>query len=148
MDTKLFERYAVLDDQKKQLEDKLKEIKEEQRQISQQIIEQSMEEGVDKVTVVVGHKETGEPIRRTVYRVREVWASSNGSQEELNEALKEAGLNEYVQEKVNTNSLSAYVRGFDPNQNLSPEEIVKALPEPLQDKVKVSEVLKIKSRLP
>jgi hypothetical protein len=145
MDTKLFEKFAVLDAQKSSLETRIKAIKDEMKQIEEAIIEQSLEEGIEKMTVIVGHTDDGLPVKRTVYRQRQLWAGHNGDPDALNEALKEAGLHEYLQEKVNTNSLSAYVRGFDPDRNKSPEQIMAELPYPLKQVLKVSEVLKIKS---
>lgn len=145
MDTKLFERFAVLDAQKQELETRIKVIKDEIKEIEDVIIEQSMEEGIEKMTVVVGHTEDGLPVKRTVYRQRQLWAGHNGDADALNQALKEAGLDEYVNEKVNMNQLSAYVRNFDPDRNKAPEAIIAELPEPLKAVIKVSEVLKIKS---
>ena len=152
MDTKIFERFAVLDDMKKDLEAKLKTVKQEMAELESQIVEQSLEEGVESMTVKVGHDDEGNPIRRTVYRRRDLYAgrADNGggspiSEEQLHEALREAGLEDYINEKVNANSLSAYVRGFDPDRRLSPEEIVQQLPLPLQGAVKVSEKLSVRS---
>ena len=145
METKVYERFAVLDDERKNLESRIKTIREEMVELEKQLVEASMEEGIDKVTVVVGRTEDGLPVKRTVYRSRIIRAGHQGDMDALNQALKDAGLDTYVQEKVNMNSLSAYVREFDPDKNKSPEEIIASLPEPLKTVIKVSECINMKT---
>ncbi len=143
MDTKMYERFANLDAMRKHHEAKIKEIREEMVELEKQLIEASLEENIDKVTVIVGHTEDGLPVKRTVYRQRKLWAGHQGDPEALNIALKESGLHEYVTEKANTNSLSAYIRGFDPDRIKSPEDIIAELPAPLQPVIKVTEAMKM-----
>ena len=145
MDTKIYERFAVLDARRKDYENRIKVIKDEMAELEKQLIEASMEEGIDKITVVVGQTEDGLPVKRTVYRSRIIRAGHQGDMDALNQALKDAGLDTYVQEKVNMNSLSAFVREFDPDKNKSPEEIIASLPEPLKPVVKVSECINMRT---
>lgn len=146
MDTRNFAKLASLQHRKAQLEAELKRLNEEISGLEGVLLEDVFEEGIDKMTVTAGEDENGFPIKRTVYLERKVWAGHNGDAEELNEALKQAGLNEYVQEKVNANSLSAFVREYDPEKNLKPDDIRAKLPEPLRDVIKISEQFKLKSR--
>ena len=147
METKHFARLAQLQEEKKELEQRKKEINEEIKNIQEPLLEQMDEEGVDKITVVVGYTDEGNPIRRTVHKRRQVWASSNGDMVGLIEALHEAGLDtEYVEQTVNSNRLSAFVRQYDDEDRpLSAEEIKQRLPEPLQNAVKVTEKIDLNS---
>lgn len=146
MNTKELKRLAALQHRKASLEAEVKEINKKIENLQEVLLEEAFEEGIDKMTVSIGNDENGHPIKRTVYLQRKVWAGHNGDQEQLNEALRQAGLEEYIKETVNTNSLSAFVREYDPEHNLDPESIKSKLPEPLRDVIKVSEQHKLISR--
>ena len=147
METKNFAKLAALQEEKKELKAREKEINEEIRNLQEPLLEQMDEEGVDKITVVIGQTDDGTPIRRTVHKRRQVWASSNGDMPGLIQALNEVGLDEeYVEETVNAQRLSAYVRQFDDGERpMSAEQIVAQLPEPLQNAVKVTEKIELNS---
>lgn len=75
----------------------------------------------------------------TVYLKREVWASpKDGDYEKACEALRAANLGEYVHERFNTNSVSAYVRDL--------EREGEPLPPILQDALNVTEKFKVQAR--
>ena len=65
------------------------------------------------------------------------------------EGLKSAGLGDMVKEKVNTQTLSAWVREQEKEhfgtKIVSPEELIKVLPEPLQLTLKVTETFKLRA---
>ncbi len=147
MDTKLFERFAVLSARKKALETQIEVIKDELKELETALLEQSMEGNIQNMTVIVGYTEDGLPVKRTVYRERTVRAGRGDEIEalQLNQALKEAGLHEYVKENVNLNQLSAYVRGFDPDKNRTPEEILAEMPDPLKKVIQIRVDYKMKS---
>lgn len=104
---------------------------------------------------------------RTIFLRKELWAGalSETDVEKLTEeaisklgdverdgkkllcaALKAAGLTEYVSEGYNTQSISSYVREFDPDKNYTVEEIIALLPEALRPFIKVTEKIKIGNR--
>lgn len=145
MDTKQASRLAALQQRKSYLDNELKRVNGEIRELEEVLLEQAFEDGVDKLTVTIGHDDNGVPIKRTVYLERKVWASPE-DQGQLNEGLRQAGLEDYIKETVNTNAISAYVREYDPERNLSPEDIRAKLPEPIRNALKISEVFKLKSR--
>jgi hypothetical protein len=159
MDTKPFERIAMLSDQKKALEQRLKDINDEIRSIEDFAIPMALEEGIPSMTVKVGEDEYGSPIFKTVSLRRKLWAGKASVRvltdegleveqsipdDEYFAALHEAGMGEYVEGKVNANRISAYIREFDDGR-MSPEDLVKKLPEPLQRVIKISEVYKLVS---
>lgn len=74
---------------------------------------------------------------------RVVWASAGGNVPALVEACKKAGLDDLVSDTVNSNRLSGYVREFDPDKNLSAEQITKKLPRAVRDKINVTEKIQL-----
>jgi hypothetical protein len=81
---------------------------------------------------------------QTVWLDRKLWASAAGP--ELTNALKAAGFAAMVKETVNGQTLSAWVREFDPEAQLGPEEVIAKLPSVVQPYVKVAEVYKLQVR--
>lgn len=146
MDTKELTKLAALQHRKAYLEAEVKEINRKISALEEALLEQTFEEGIDRATVTIGHDENGVPIKRTIYRERKVWAGHNGDVDALNDALRQAGLEEYIKETVNTNSLSAFIREYDPDHSSNPDDIRARLPEPLRDVIKISEQYKLKSR--
>lgn len=58
---------------------------------------------------------------------RKIWASCDGDVQGVIKAMEKDGLTDLVSETVNGNTLSGFVREYDPNKCLSPEALVKAL---------------------
>ena len=79
----------------------------------------------------------------TIYLAKEIWASlvrdEDGSVDEAHKALQEHGLGYLVQDKVDSRSLSAWVR----EQRREKTEI----PEALLPFPKISEAYRVKTRL-
>lgn len=86
----------------------------------------------------------------TIYVRREIWASpAEGNETLLMERLKSLGLGDMVKEKVNTQTLSAYVRELEETQLArqgSADEVLKILPEPLQSTIKLSERFSLRTK--
>ena len=113
MDTVKLNRFVELEKQRRDLETRLKALKEETTKLKESILSDFEEAGMSK-TVVEG---------MTVYVHRQLWASAIDSDyERACQALKSAGLNDYVQERFNINSLSAYVRELDKAGDPLPSE--------------------------
>lgn len=138
--------YAELDAKKKDLENRLSAVKRELAQIEEQLLDEMSEEGVPSLKINIENSD-GTQSTRTVYQRRELWAgyAEDFTKQDLCEALKHAGLEDMVTETFNTNTLSAYIREYDEN-NQSTEEIVKQLPAEIQPYIKVSEKYKIRTR--
>lgn len=114
----------------------VKKLKEEAADLEVELLPQFKDAGIDKTTI------NG----KTVWLDRKVWASAGGDMPALVDAMKAAGLHDMVGETVNGNTLSAWVREFDPDGVFSPEEIVEKLPVELRNSINVSEVFKLQVR--
>lgn len=147
MDTKQFAEFAKLKDQEAHLKGELKKVQEEIGGMEKRLLEEMDEEGLmDKITVRVGMDDEGRPLTRTIYRRRQLWAGHINGRDTLVEALKDAGLDEFVGETFNAQTLSAYVRSFDPDGRLAPEEVKALLPQAIQDQIKVTEKHELRAK--
>jgi len=86
----------------------------------------------------------------TLYISRTIWASlvnhdDVGKQPGM-KALETIGLKHLIKPSVNASQLSSWVREYDPDKRLSPDEIRDNLPEPIQPEIKISEVFKLGKR--
>jgi len=62
------------------------------------------------------------------------------------EALKKIGLGHFVKPTVNASRLSAWVREFDPEKKLSPDEILECIPAEVRNEITIAEVFKLGRR--
>jgi len=100
--------------EKRALEDEIKVIKAKIAKAEEKLLVEMTDAGVQRVTADGA----------TVYIQRQLWASKAAgvSDEDAADALIEAGLEDMVKLKFNSNTVSAYVRELDKNeQALSPE---------------------------
>ena len=135
--TELLRTYTSYANHKSRVDSEAKRIAQKMAQISDAVIAAFQDNALEKWT------SNG----RTLSLRRELWAGHQEDQKEnLLEALKAAGLHEYVSEGYNTMSLSAFVREADPDSQLTPEEIIAKLPPEIQPFIKVSEKIKIGHR--
>lgn len=146
MDMDAYIGYAVLEDEERALKARLKEIGEQRRQLEEHLLDDMADNGLAKLTVRVGFDDGGQPVMKTLYMRRQLWAGHQGDKQALMEALKHAGYQDLVGETVNTNTLSALIRELDPDNNRSPEDIIKALPPELHTTIKVTEKVELRSR--
>jgi hypothetical protein len=121
------QQFVALTVFKRDLEGQLRRIKSEIASREQAILEQLADAGED------GYKLGG----RTVYITRKVWARAASSKPDACQALKAAGLGDYVEEGFNTNSLSAYFREQREAQPLV--ALDSLLPEQLRDHIALTE---------
>ncbi len=96
--------FVSLETRKKELDADLKATKQRLDELEQQIIPMFVEEGVPSMTVEV------DGVKRTLSIYPDVYASPLNDREEVVDALKQSGLDQYVAENYNTNSLTSYVR--------------------------------------
>ena len=132
--TRSLAEYAKLDARKKELKSELEMITRELTELEAELLPEMAESGIQNLKVSDGNGGF-----RTVYIKRQVWAGHNGDKQALCQALKEAGLDEYVQPNFNSNQLSAWVREFDPDRNLTENEILERIPKPIAEHLKVTE---------
>jgi hypothetical protein len=130
-------RYVALVEKKRKHEDDIKDLNEKIAALETTLITNMQKGGLTKLSI------NGS----TCWLDRKVWAGAdNGNMPLLAAALKEVGLDDYVKEGVNAQTLSAWVREFDPDGTLSPEEIKAALPAPVQPTIRISEVFNLRVR--
>ena len=134
--------YALLDAKKKDLELELGKVKEDMAFI-QELIAERMAGESPKVKIKMGEDANGKPIFRTVAVKRELWGSIQGDKEQCYEVFRELGMGDMVKEGIAAPSLTSYIRGFDPDNNLPPEKVKELLPESLQEFFKISETIKL-----
>jgi hypothetical protein len=96
--------FVSLETRKKELDADLKATKQRLDELEQQIIPMFVEEGVPSITV------EADGVKRTLSIYPDVYASPLNGRDEVVEALKRAGLDQYVAENYNTNSLTSFVR--------------------------------------
>jgi len=138
----LVNRFIELDEQRKAKEGEIDAIKEELAALEPQIMERFENAGMQSMKSKQG---------TTLYIRRELWAgAAEGSENVLLHTLKVIGLGDMVKEKVNTQTLSAYVREQEKEHfNGSvrkPDEIISILPAPLQAAVALTEKFSLRTR--
>ena len=141
----LAQEFATLNELKKDLTSSLDEVKTKMSDIEAQIAEQMLYEN-PRIRVKIGEKSGGQPIFRTVHVSTTVRATHNGDKEALVEGMKAAGLDDMISETYNANTLSAFVRGFDPDKSLTTEELLDELPEEMRPHVKLTKVISLGCR--
>ena len=129
---------------KKKHDAKLEKAKEELEKLEKEILARWEEAGIQSQKLKGGV---------TVHIRREVWAGKiqddPNAEVLLLEGLKSAGLGDLVKEKVNTQTLSSWVREKQKElfgeKEVAPEELLKALPEALQSTMRITETYKLRA---
>lgn len=132
------QEFAELNEKKRQLKKELDDVTEKMAAINEQICEKMIFENPN-IKVKVGTLKNGKPKFKTVYVKSTIWAGYNEDKTALMEAMKRCGLGDMVNETFNTQTLSGYVRGFDPDKTLSLEELKSQLPDEIQPHIKLSQ---------
>jgi len=134
--------YALLFEKRKTLESEIDQIKSRMSAIESAIAEDMMLEN-PRIRVRVGEKSDGSPVFKTVHVTSIIRASHNGDKEALVEGIKEAGLDAMISETFNANTLSAFVRGLDPDKKLTPEELLDEIPLAMRPYIKLSKTISL-----
>ena len=132
------QEFGELNEKKRLLKKELEDVEARMKAINDQICEKMIFENPN-IKVRVGTKKDGKPLFKTVYVKSTIWAGYAEDKMALMEAMKACGLDDMVSETFNTQTLSGYVRGFDPDRKLSLEELKALLPEALQAHIKLSQ---------
>jgi prefoldin subunit 5 len=121
-----------LDELKRQqevIEGQIKELKARMQPVEKQLLETFAEAGVNNISI---HG-------KLLYIHRQIWARPReGNYERACEVLKEIGLEQFVKETVNINTISAYVREQD--------ELGGELPKRFDEAFKVDEDYQVRAR--
>ena len=139
----LVNRFIELEEMRKSREGEIDEIKKEVAELEPQIMERFENAGMQSMKSKQG---------TVIYIRRDLWSGAKeGAEVLLLEALKAVGLGDMVKEKVNTQTLSAYVREqekdqFGANVSAKPEEIIGVLPEPLRGAINITERFSLRTR--
>lgn len=135
-------QYAILFAERKRLEDEIDDIKATMQAIEAEIAETMLFEN-PRIRVKVGENAEGKPVFRTVHVSTTIRASHAGDKDALIEAMKESGLEALVSETFNHNTLSAYVRGLDPDKKLPPDELLDLVPEAMKPHLKLTQTISL-----
>ena len=139
----LVNEYIELDDQRKGKEGEVEKIKERMTELEPQIMERFENAGMQSMKSKQG---------TVIYIRRDLWSGAKeGAEVLLLESLKAVGLGDMVREKVNTATLSAYVREqekeqFGSNVTASPDEILGVLPEALRGVIAITERFSLRTK--
>ena len=136
MDDEKLRRYVELDSRKRELKDELKTTNEEMRKLGEQLLNEFEHSGIQNINVD----------GVTIYIHRQLWAGAKDKPAAI-QALKKAGLVDYVAETFNTQSLSAWVReqvALAEDDDM--EDIYDALPPEFRDAINVSERFELRAR--
>lgn len=139
----LVNEFIELDEQRKGKEGEIDKIKERMTELEPQIMERFENAGIQSMKSKQG---------TVIYIRRDLWSGAkDGADVLLLEALKSVGLGDMVKEKVNTSTLSAYVREqekeqFGANVTASPEEIIGVLPEALRGAIAITERFSLRTK--
>ena len=139
----LVNEFIELDEQRKGKDSEIDKIKERMAELEPQIMERFENAGMQSMKSTQG---------TVIYVRRDLWSGAKeGADVLLLEALKSVGLGDMVKEKVNTQTLSAYVREqekeqFGQNVSAKPEEIIGVLPEPLRNAIAITERFSLRTR--
>ena len=138
----LVNEFIELDEQRKGKEGEVENIKERMAELEPEIMKRFENAGMQSMKSKMG---------QTIYIRRELWASAaEGAEVLLLETLKAIGLGDMVKEKINTQTLSAYVREVEKDsfngQAVDPVELIKVLPDQLQPALKVTQKFSLRTR--
>jgi hypothetical protein len=103
--------------QMEELETQLKALKQEFDVLEPQVIDYMTQEGLQRITID----------DRTVYVNRQLWASVKKANPLALEVLRKNGLEDFIEEKVNSQRISAFVREYEKNGEEIPDWCNEAL---------------------
>lgn len=106
----IIKRIIEIKEEVEKREAELKKLKAEFADMEPQVINYMEAEGLQKVTID----------DRTVYVKRQVWASLDRSNSRALEILRDNGLGDFIEEKVNSQRISAYVREVEKDGDIPP----------------------------
>jgi len=125
------QKFVELETRRRELKDQLKAVEAEQEVVREQLLAEFERAGVSSLSAGP----------YTVYLHRQLWAvPEDRDYEKACQALREAGLGDFVHERFNVHQLSAYFR------ELANETGEVELPAPLQGVIRVEERVDLRAR--
>lgn len=115
LDMEKLKEYVAKDARKQELKREINKLNKELSELEPELLESFAEEGVESIKVD----------GRLAFLHRQIWAKVVGGSANRPlavEALKRAGLNDFVSENFNSNQLSAYMRELERNEESLPKE--------------------------
>ncbi len=129
MNAETVRKFVALDKQRRQLKEELAGVEGCLTKLTEQVLAEFEQAGVSTL------RQDG----TTVYVQRQLWANpKNGDFARASAALRDCGLGDMVQERVNTNTISAYFRELDREGKEPPDTMAAAF--------NVAEVFSIRTR--
>lgn len=118
IDTEELRAYAEVVLEQRRLERELRRVKDARDAMKQPIMDAFSAAGVQRMTID----------DKTIYLRRQIWAGADeGDYVSACAALRAAGLEEYVHERFNTNSVSALFREWDREDKAPPIELADGI---------------------
>jgi hypothetical protein len=115
---KTLDRFVEVTNELRELDNRSKELRSEREGLEQELLSEFEELGSSSIRLQ----------GKTVYVHRQLWANArDGDYDRACAALIEAGLGEFVQERFNTQTVSAYVRELDQKGEDLPPELEETL---------------------
>lgn len=119
MDADALRRYVALKQTRDTMEDSLADIKAEIAALEARLLDEFARDNVNRISLA--------DLGVTVHLRKEVWASAaDGDQARLNAALRAIGQGDGIEERINTQKLSAMVREWQQTGGV-PEAVAPAL---------------------
>ena len=103
-------RIVAIKNELDELDGQMKALKAEYDKLEPEVIEYMSSEGIQNLAVD----------GRTVYVKRQLWASVNQGNPAALDILRDNGLSDFIEEKVNSNRISSFVREFEKNEEEIP----------------------------
>lgn len=115
MDVDRLRKYVMHRRRQRELEAELAEVKDEANALEQYLLEDFAEAGIDRMTIE----------GQTIYLHRQLWAQVPAGVEkaEVIEAMKDAGVDHFVREDFNTQTVSAWLRELEREGEEVPTEL-------------------------
>lgn len=110
-------RIVAIKNQLDELDAQMRALKAEYDKLEPEVIEYMTSEGIQNLAVD----------GRTVYVKRQIWASVNKENPFALDILRDNGLGDFIEEKVNSQRISAYVREFEKEGKEIPSWCLEAL---------------------
>jgi len=122
----LVTEFAALTEQRRKLEAEVKKLATDLAAREEKLVEEFAQAGIQNIKTATG---------QTIYLNREIFAKLVGDHKKALTAFRRAGLDDFVKETVNANTLRAWVREMD-----------EVLPKGLQPYIDVTEVYRMRMR--
>lgn len=126
MNTELFRQYLALKDRRATLESEVEEIKDKMLMLTDQIMNELIDNGVDNIKVD----------GRTIYPKKQLYASASRLTDQLKTELEREGATDLIEEKINGNRLSAFIREYMREKGINE---LSGLPGWMQTDVSITE---------